>query len=147
MGPSAATCPLLQRRGSGGARSCRNSPFLNPKRCFTLPLDINLNKDYAYQYVGRDKVGGIRLLRRGFQADRSHKTLYQGRAWIETRTFAPVKTSTVQTNLSAPVVSNEENDVFSPRVGQDCMPLDARQDPVGGAVGPASGENTFVFLV
>jgi len=94
-------------------------PIPQPEKVFTLPLDINLNKDYAYQYVGRDKVGEFDCYVVDFKPIDRTKTLYEGRAWIETRTFAPVKTSTVQTNLSAPVLSNEENDVFSPLAGPD----------------------------
>jgi hypothetical protein len=94
-------------------------PIPQPEKVFTLPLDINLNKDYVYQYVGRDKVGEFDCYVVDFKPIDQTKTLYEGRAWIETRTFAPVKTSTVQTNLSAPVISNEEKDIFSAIAGPD----------------------------
>ena len=46
-------------------------------------------------------------------------TLYEGRAWIETRTFAPVRMATVQTNLQTPIISSEEKDLFAPVAGPD----------------------------
>jgi len=94
-------------------------PIPQPEKVFTLPLDINLNKDYTYEYVGRDKVGEYDCHVLDFKPIDRTKTLYEGRAWIETRTFAPVKTSTVQTNLVTPVVSNHEQDFYSPLAGPD----------------------------
>ena len=94
-------------------------PIPQPEKVFTLPLDINLNKDYTYEYVGRDKVGEFDCHVLDFKPIDRTKTLYEGRAWIEARTFAPVKTSTVQTNLVTPVVSNHEQDFFTPLAGPD----------------------------
>jgi len=94
-------------------------PIPQPEKVFTLPLDINLNKDYAYEYVGRDRVGEFDCYVLDFKPIDRSKALYQGRAWIETRTFAPVKTSTVQTNLSPPVTSNQETDYYTPMAGPD----------------------------
>jgi len=94
-------------------------PIPQPEKVFTLPLDINLNKDYTYAYVGRDRVGEYDCHVLDFKPIDRTKTLYEGRAWIEARTFAPVKTSTVQTNLVTPVVSNHEQDFFTPLAGPD----------------------------
>src|SRR5207245_2131517 len=84
-----------------------------------LPLDINLNKDYGYEYVGRDKVGPYDCYVVDFKPLDPTRTLYQGRAWIETRTFAPVEVASTQTNLASPVVSNEEKNFFAPFTGPD----------------------------
>src|SRR5262249_50543263 len=94
-------------------------PIPQPEKVFTLPLDINLDKNYTYEYVGRDTVGEFECYVVDFKPIDRGRTLYRGRAWIETRTFAPVKTATVQTNLTAPVVSNEEQDLFAPQAGPD----------------------------
>ena len=94
-------------------------PIPQPEKVFTLPLDINLNKDYVYEYVGEDKVGGFDCHVLEFKPIDRSKNLYEGRAWIETRTFAPVKTSTVQTKLSPPLNSNEEQDFYTPQPGPD----------------------------
>jgi hypothetical protein len=58
---------------------------------------------------------------------------YRGTLWIERRTFARVKVQAVQTNLSAPVVSNEEVQIYAPVTSIGNRPvflftaLDARQ--------------------
>ncbi len=94
-------------------------PIPQPEKVFTLPLDINLNKDYTYEYVGRDKVGEFDCYVLDFRPIDRSKNLYEGRAWIETRTFAPVKTSTVQARLSPPLISSEEKDFYAPMTGPD----------------------------
>ncbi|HEV8700164.1 MAG TPA: hypothetical protein VGV60_02720 [Candidatus Polarisedimenticolia bacterium] len=94
-------------------------PIPQPEKVFTLPLDINLNKDYVYEYVSEDKVGGFDCHVLEFKPIDRSRNLYEGRAWIETRTFAPVKTSTVQTKLSPPLTSNEEVDFYRPHAGPD----------------------------
>ncbi len=94
-------------------------PIPQPEKVFTLPLDINLDKDYTYEYVGRDNVAGYDCHVIDFTPIERAKSLYRGRAWIETRTFAPVRVRTVQTNLVPPVISNEETDLFAPEQGTD----------------------------
>ncbi|HEU4402935.1 MAG TPA: hypothetical protein VFT43_12600, partial [Candidatus Polarisedimenticolia bacterium] len=94
-------------------------PIPQPEKVFTLPLDINLNKDYAYEYVGREKVGEFDCYIVDFKPLDAGKSLYRGRAWIETRTFAPVRMSSVQTNLKVPVISSDERDIYAPVTGPD----------------------------
>jgi hypothetical protein len=94
-------------------------PIPQPEKVFTLPLDINLDKGYTYEYVGREKVGEYDCHVVDFTPIERARSLYRGRAWIETRTFAPVRVRTVQTNLLPPVVSNEETDLFAPEQGVD----------------------------
>jgi hypothetical protein len=94
-------------------------PIPKAEKVFTLPLDINLNKDYTYEYAGREKVGEYDCHVLRFKPIRPDASLYEGRAWIETRTFAPVKLATVQTNLKSPFVSNDEKDFFLPIAGPD----------------------------
>jgi hypothetical protein len=94
-------------------------PIPQPEKVFTLPLDINLNKDYTYEYAGREKVGEFDCYVLDFKPIDRSKNLYQGRAWIETRTFAPVKTSTVQSRLSPPLISSDEKDYYRPMTGPD----------------------------
>ncbi|MBI4241875.1 MAG: hypothetical protein HY613_09175 [Candidatus Rokubacteria bacterium] len=94
-------------------------PIPQPEKVFTLPLDINLNKDYTYEYAGREHVGEFDCYVLDFKPIDRSRVLYEGRAWIETRTFAPVKTSTVQLNLEPPLISNEEQDLYAPVTGPD----------------------------
>jgi hypothetical protein len=94
-------------------------PIPQPEKVFTLPLDINLNRDYVYEYEGRETVDGYDCHVVRFRPVDPTRTLYEGRAWIESRTFAPVKTSTVHTRVLAPIVSNEETNHFAPQAGPD----------------------------
>jgi hypothetical protein len=94
-------------------------PIPQPEKVFTLPLDIHLGKDYTYEYRGREKVGDYDCYVLEFKPIATERSLYEGRVWIETRTYAAVKMATVQTNLKSPIISNEERDMFAPRVGPD----------------------------
>ncbi|MGH9374364.1 MAG: hypothetical protein ACRD15_22840, partial [Vicinamibacterales bacterium] len=49
-----------------------------------------------------------------FEPDGEGQSLYRGTLWIERRTFARVQVQAVQTQLSAPVVSNEEVQTYAP---------------------------------
>ena len=94
-------------------------PFIQPDKVLALPLDINLNRDYEYEYLGRDTTDGYDCHVVGFRPRDRSRTLYEGKAWIETRTFALVRTSVVQHGLEPPVTSNEENDHYAPVAGPD----------------------------
>jgi hypothetical protein len=94
-------------------------PIPQPEKVFTLPLDINLNKDYTYDYRGRERIGDFDCHVIDFEPIDPSRILYRGRAWIETRTFAPVKMASVQTNLKPPILSHDEQDYFAPSAGPD----------------------------
>ena len=94
-------------------------PFIQPDKVLTLPLDINLNRDYDYEYLGRDTNDDYDCYVVGFKPRERGRTLYEGKAWIETRTFALVRTAVVQHGLEPPVTSNEENDHYAPVAGPD----------------------------
>ena len=51
------------------------------------------------------------------------QSLYRGTVWIDRRTFARVQVQAVQTDLSAPVVSNEEIQRYRPVASVDGHPL------------------------
>ncbi len=120
-------------------------PIPQPEKVFTLPLDINLNKDYTYQYVGQDKVGEFDCYVLDFKPVDRMKILYEGRAWIESRTFAPIKTSTVETHLSAPVTSNQEQDVYAPQTGPDGSTFWILSRVEGQQILSVAGENLVLL--
>ncbi len=120
-------------------------PIPQPEKVFTLPLDINLNKDYTYEYVGPDKVGDFDCYVVDFKPVDRSKTLYEGRAWIEARTFAPVKTSTVETHLSPPVTSNQEQDFYAPRPGPDGSTYWVLSRVEGQQILSVAGENLVLL--
>ena len=94
-------------------------PFIQPDKVLTLPLDIDLDKDYDYEYLGRDTVDGYDCYEVGFRPHGGERALFEGKVWIETRTFARVKTSLVQHGLQPPVTSNDERDHYRPITGPD----------------------------
>ncbi len=94
-------------------------PFIQPEKVITLPLDINLNKDYTYEYVGEARVGKYDCYVVKFRPLDKSKSRYQGKVWFEKRTFARVRISSVQTNLESPVISSEEIDSYRPVAGPD----------------------------
>jgi hypothetical protein len=120
-------------------------PIPQPEKVFTLPLDINLNKDYTYSYVGREKVGEYDCHVLDFKPIDRTKNLYDGRAWFEARTFAPVRMQTVQTRLEPPLVSSEERNTFAPVAGPDGSTywLLARVD--GQQILTVSGQNLILL--
>jgi hypothetical protein len=94
-------------------------PFIQPEKVVSLPLDIHLGEDYEYRYVDREKVDGYDCYVVAFKPRESGRSLYEGKVWIETRTFARVRTSTVQQGLEPPVTSNDERDHYAPIAGPD----------------------------
>ena len=89
-------------------------PMLQAEKVLSLPLDLRLSKDYRYRLEGVDKVDGRDAYAVRFDPLDEAKSLYRGTIWIDTATFAKVKLQTVQTGLSAPVVSSEETQFFTP---------------------------------
>lgn len=94
-------------------------PFVQPDKVLTLPLAINLDRAYEYEYAGRDRVGGREAHVVGFRPRAGGAALYEGKAWIDQRTGALLKTSVVEHGLTSPVVSNEETITYAPVAGPD----------------------------
>jgi hypothetical protein len=90
-------------------------PLIQPEKVITLPLDLTLDKTYAYTLIGREKVAGREAYVLEFRpADpASAAALYRGRVWIDVAGFHRVKASLIQTDLESPVLSNEEIDRFA----------------------------------
>lgn len=89
-------------------------PMLQPEKVLSLPLDLRLDKDYAYKLQGLDRVLGLECYELRFDPVDPNRSLYRGTVWIDTKTFLKVKVHAVQTRLSAPVVSNDETQYFGP---------------------------------
>jgi len=90
-------------------------PLIQPEKVITLPLDLTLDKAYSYKLLGREKVGGREAYVLEFRPHdpTPSANLYRGRVWIDTTEFYRTKASLIQTELEAPVLSNEEIDRFS----------------------------------
>ena len=83
-------------------------PLLQAEKVLSLPLQLRFDDDYRYRLEGTERVGEYDCYVVRFDPVGSAQSLYRGTMWIERNTFARVKVSAVQTDLSAPVVSNEE---------------------------------------
>ncbi|HEX6852058.1 MAG TPA: hypothetical protein VF139_11725 [Candidatus Polarisedimenticolaceae bacterium] len=96
-------------------------PIVQPDKVATLPLDLTLDKKYAYRLLDEDDVDGRPAYVLAFEPEdpEAPLSLYRGRVWIDRETFVRLKTSLVQTNLEPPVLSNEEIDFYRPYTGPD----------------------------
>jgi hypothetical protein len=94
-------------------------PLLQPERVMTLPLDLTLDRTYAYRLVGMDRIDGREAYVLEFQPETpdASSNLYRGRVWIDAGEFVRLRLSLVQTGLDPPVLSNEETDRFDARLG------------------------------
>ena len=89
-------------------------PLLQAEKVLSLPLQLRFDSDYRYRLAGSERVGDFDCYVVRFEPVGEGQSLYKGTVWIDRRTFARVKVQAVQTALSAPVVSNEEIQTFSP---------------------------------
>jgi hypothetical protein len=108
-------------------------PMLQPEKVLSLPLQLRFDNDYSYRLEGTERVGDYDCYVVRFEPTANSSSLYRGTVWIDRKTFARVRVQAVQTGLSAPVVSNEEIQIFSPIATIGKRPiflfsaLDARQ--------------------
>jgi hypothetical protein len=89
-------------------------PMLQAEKVLSLPLDLRLSKDYQYKLLGLEKVEGVNAYAVRFDPLDESRSLYRGTIWIDAQSFAKLKVQTLQTRLSAPVVSSEEIQFFGP---------------------------------
>jgi hypothetical protein len=95
-------------------------PLIQPEKIVTLPLDLTLDRTYAYRLVGTERVAGRPAWVLEFQpAEGTEQRLYRGRVWIDAETFARVQARLIQSDLDPPVISNEEVDRFAVQTGPD----------------------------
>lgn len=111
-------------------------PLLQPEKVLSVPLKLRLTADYRYRLGGRQGVDGHECYVVHFDPASGGRTLYRGTVWIDTRTFVRRKLQTVQTNLTAPVVSNEETHEFI-EMPPGTPGLPASRATIGGNSGTA----------
>lgn len=104
-------------------KSIPELPYIQPEKVAVLPLDLTLDKTYAYRFVGADRVDGREAYVLAFEPEDANPSanLYAGRVWIDRESFVRLKVSLVQSGLEAPVLSNEERDLYRPEGGPDGM--------------------------
>ena len=89
-------------------------PLLQPEKVLSLPLQLRFDSDYRYRLAGTERVGEYDCYVVRFDPSAAGHSLYRGTVWIDKRTFARIRVQAVQTDLSAPVVSNEEIQTYAP---------------------------------
>ena len=100
-----------------GTRFGRNRPpfpLLQPEKVLSLPLTLRLNRDYVYRLEGTERVGDRPCYVVRFDPVDETRSLYRGKVWIDSERYVRLKVQAVQTNLTAPVVSNEELQMYEP---------------------------------
>ncbi len=122
-------------------------PLIQPEKVVTLPLDLTLDRTYVYRLVGEETVGerAAYVLAFAPARPRAGESLYEGRVWIDRERFVRLKASVVQTNLEAPVLSNEEVDLYRPVRGPDGAEYWMLAEIRGQQIWNAGGRN-FVVL-
>jgi hypothetical protein len=98
-------------------------PLLQAEKVLSLPLQLRFGVDYRYRLDGLERVDGFDCYVVKFTPVDDTQTLYRGTVWIDRKTFARIKVQAVQTNLSAPVVSNHEVQHYRPVGSIDGHPL------------------------
>jgi hypothetical protein len=97
---------------AGGATDVPHLPLLEPERVTTPPLTIALTEAYRYELRGRERVDGRDAYLVAFDPRMADRSLFAGRAWIDTATFGIVRTDASQTALRGPIAASRQVDEF-----------------------------------
>ena len=92
-------------------------PLIQPEKVTQLPLDIHLTNEYRYELVRESDLLGYHTYEVRFEPPvraPANLPLYRGTVWIDTRTWARVRLSMVQLNLTGEILSNDERVDFQP---------------------------------
>jgi hypothetical protein len=119
-------------------------PLLQAEKVLSLPLDLRLSSDYRYRLTGVDTVDGRPCFVLRFDPVDEERSLYRGTVWIDRETYVKVKSQTIQTRLSSPVVSSEEIQYFSPAGTVDGRPIQLLTRLVGRQIMLVAGRNLLV---
>jgi hypothetical protein len=103
-------------------------PLIQPEKVTQLPLDIHLSNEYRYELVRATDLLGYRVYEVRFEPPPNAPAelpLYRGTVWIDSKTWARVRISMVQLNLTGEILSNEERVDFLPFARETKAPVDA----------------------
>jgi len=111
-------------------------PLIQPEKVTQLPLDIHLTNEYRYELVRETELNGYRTYEVRFEPPPNAPQslpLYRGTVWIDSRTWARIRISMIQMNLTGEILSNEESVDFQPFARASHAPLTsadvAKSDP------------------
>jgi hypothetical protein len=125
-------------------------PILQPEKVTTLPLDIRLSEDYAYELHGEGTVSG----RRAYHITYTPKTTvgdrptYRGAVWIDKATFSLLRRDSIQLNLKGETLSNIQTEIYKPVPGQTdiLLPLEITGQQVFSTAGRTTAIERDVSL-
>lgn len=120
-------------------------PLIQPEKVVVLPLDIHLDKSYQYRYLKKDRVGDRECYLLEFSPVHDFKKMYKGKVWIDQKTFAIAKLYTVQTDLEAPILTNEERNFYEPVRGTNGFDHWLLHRMEGQQIFSAGGRNFIVL--
>jgi hypothetical protein len=111
-------------------------PLIQPEKVTQLPLDIHLTNEYRYEFVRETDLLGYHTYEVRFEPPAkapANLPLYRGTVWIDARSWARIRLSMVQLNLTGEVLSNDERVDFQPFARTTHAPLTsadvAKTDP------------------
>jgi hypothetical protein len=103
-------------------------PLIQPEKVTQLPLDIHLTNEYRYQFVRETELLGYHVYEVRFEPPANAPEtlpLYRGTVFIDSKTWARVRISMVQLNLTGNILSNEERVDFEPFARATHAPMTA----------------------
>jgi hypothetical protein len=119
-------------------------PLLQAEKVLSLPLQLQFGQDYVYRLEGLERVDGFDCYVVKFDPIKTTQSLYRGTVWVDRRTFARVKVQAVQTNLAAPVVSNQEIQRYRPVASIDGHPIFLFEGMTARQIVMIAGRNLLV---
>ncbi|WP_449222370.1 hypothetical protein [Sulfidibacter corallicola] len=81
-------------------------PLIQPEKLQSAPMDIDLDKSYAYSYAGEDTIDGFKTWKVRFQP-KSEGDFLSGTVWFDQETGAHRRIRAIQNGLEPPVIGNE----------------------------------------
>ncbi len=105
-------------------------PLIQPEKVTQLPLDIHLTNEYRYELVRETDLLGYHTYEVRFEPPANAPPalpLYRGTVWIDAKTWARVRISMIQLNLTGEVLSNEERVDFQPFARDTNAPITASE--------------------
>ncbi len=90
-------------------------PVIEPEKVNTLPLALTLGRDYSYKYLRDENVDSHDCYLVAFiPLPEAKGSLYEGKVWIDKKSYKKIRMSVRQTGLQPPQVSNDETDTYQP---------------------------------
>jgi len=131
-------------------RTIPKLPILQPEKVTTLPLEIRLSEDYAYELAGETTIDGRAAYRIDFRprAEIGDRPAYRGTAWIDKETFALLRRESIQLNLKGDTLSNVQTEYYRAVPGTDgvVLPLEIRGQQVFSTAGRTTAIERYVQM-